>query len=229
MKLGVMQPYLFPYIGYYQLVNSVDKFVFYDDVTFIKGGYINRNNILSNGKPQRFTIPIPGSSSNTLIKDLLFDANVKKTLKTLEQSYRKAPNFNEVFDLIQDTFTHKERKVSQLCSKSIVDVFNYLGIEKEFHFSSDIIYERNLSASDKLISMSHNLNTSTYVNTSGGKSLYSKEYFGKNLIELKFIETMPIKYRQSSDNFVSNLSMIDVLMWNDKDTIKRLLRECRLI
>ena len=76
MSFAVMQPYLFPYLGYYQLVSAVDKFVYYDDVTFIKGGYINRNNILSNGKAQRFTIPVPGMSSNTLINELCFDRSV---------------------------------------------------------------------------------------------------------------------------------------------------------
>ena len=225
MTFAVMQPYLFPYLGYYQLVNAVDKFVFYDDVTFIKGGYINRNNILSNGKAQRFTIPVPGMSSNTLINELKFDKNVKKVLKTIEQSYKKAPYFESVFPLVNSVLSDENRCVEHVCAKSILLVFEYLGIKKDFYYSSKLEYKRDLSAADKLIAMAEVLKSSAYTNSPGGKSLYNKEYFTSKGIELSFIEIEKYRYSQKSEEFIPHLSMIDVLMYNSKaDTVNLLIK-----
>lgn len=228
MSFAVMQPYLFPYLGYYQLVNAVDKFVFYDDVTFIKGGYINRNNILSNGKAQRFTIPVPGMSSNTLINELSFDKNIKKILKTIEQSYKKAPYFEHVFPLIKSVLNNEIRRVDHLCAKSISVVFDYLGISKDFYYSSELEYNRDLSAADKLIAMAGILKSNDYINSPGGKSLYDKEYFAKKEICLSFIEIEKYEYSQNTDEFIPHLSMIDVLMWNSKSAILELLGKHKL-
>ncbi|KPZ52377.1 WbqC-like protein family protein [Pseudoalteromonas sp. P1-13-1a] len=229
MSFAVMQPYLFPYLGYYQLVNAVDMFVFYDDVTFIKGGYINRNNILSNGKAQRFTIPVPGMSSNKLINELSFDKNIKKILKTIEQSYKKAPYFEHVFPLIESVLNDENRRVEHICAKSISVVFEYLGINKNFYFSSELNYNRDLSAADKLIAMADVLNSNDYINSPGGKSLYSNKYFSALGVNLTFIEMQKVSYQQGEYNYVGNLSMIDVLMWNNKEQILELLTKYRLV
>ncbi|MCQ8881308.1 WbqC family protein [Pseudoalteromonas shioyasakiensis] len=229
MRFAVMQPYLFPYLGYYQLVNSVDTFVFYDDVTYIKNGYINRNNILVNGLAQRITLPVPGASSNKLIKDLHFDINIKKVLKTIQQAYIKAPYFTAVYPIIEKVLTSKERQVAVLCAKSITLVFNYLDISKEFLFSSDLEYERSLSAADKLLAMGKVLNSTEYINSPGGKKLYSKEYFSEKGVNLSFIEMQSVNYEQAHYDFVPHLSMVDVLMWNSKEQVKTLLQEYRLI
>ena len=229
MSFAVMQPYLFPYLGYYQLVNAVDKFVFYDDVTFIKGGYINRNNILSNGKEQRFTIPVPGMSSNKLINELCFDKNTKKILKSIEQSYKKSPYFEYVFPLVESVLNDENRRVEHICAKSISVVFEYLEINKDFHFSSELEYNRELSAADKLIAMADVLKSNDYINTPGGKSLYQKEYFAEKNINLSFIEIEQYEYKQSSDKFIPHLSMLDVLMWNNKEQVVELLTKYRLV
>jgi hypothetical protein len=229
MSFAVMQPYLFPYLGYYQLVNAVDKFVFYDDVTFIKGGYINRNNILSNAKAQRFTIPVPGMSSNKRINELCFDKNTKKILKTIEQSYKKAPFFEEVYPLVASVLKDDNRSVENICSKSITTVFEYLGIKKSFHFSSELEYNRDLSAADKLIAMSDVLGSKSYSNSPGGKSLYDKEYFSSKGVALSFIEIEQYEYAQNSTEFIPHLSMIDVLMWNSKEEVIELLTKYKLV
>lgn len=227
--LGVMQPYLFPYLGYYQLVMAVDKFVFYDDVTFIKGGYINRNNILANGKAQRFTVAVPGSSSNIKIRDLNFDVNVKKVLRSIEQSYNKAPYFQDVYQLIEETLQDKNRNVAHICSNSIKKVFEYLETEKEFYNSSDIGYDRSMSAADKLIAMSHIFDTQQYINTPGGRDLYDRTYFSNYGITLSFIEMRSCIYDQPTSEFISHLSMIDVLMWNSKKDVRQLLTKYEIV
>jgi hypothetical protein len=224
-----MQPYLFPYLGYYQLANAVDKFVFYDDVTFIKGGYINRNNILSCGKAQRFTIPVIGMSSNKLIGELEFDKNVRKILKSIEQSYRGAPYFGIVYPLIDAVLTCENRSVSHICAKSITEVFKYLGISREFLFSSDLVYDREISAAEKLISMSTILKETDYINSPGGKALYDKDDFTAKGVNLSFIEIKDYEYKQVNSDFVPHLSMIDVLMWNDIGSVNEMLTRFRLV
>lgn len=228
MKLAVMQPYLFPYIGYYQLVNSVDKFVFYDDVHFIKSGYINRNNILSNGKKQLFTIPVLGGSSNKLISELSFSGNVKKIIKTIEQSYSKAPYFSSVFPIIEKVFSDEDKTVVSITSASIREVFDYIGIQKEFLISSKIDNNKNLPAKDRLVQMSKILQCHTYINSPGGKDLYSKSYFDSFNIDLKFIQPKIVDYEQGGGDFESNLSIIDVLMWNDKEAVRKMLNQYEL-
>lgn len=224
-----MQPYLFPYLGYYQLVNSVDKFVFYNDVTFIKGGYINRNNILCNNKAQRITVPVLGLSSNKKINELSFDKNVNKILKTITQNYAKAPFFEYIYPIIESVLMDDNRSVDYICSRSVKEIFSYLGITKAFYLSSDLNHDRELSAKDRLVDMSKLMDCSIYINSPGGKSLYNKEYFTAKNIELLFIEIDNYCYKQNCNEFVPHLSMIDVLMWNDKQQVIKLFNKYKLV
>ncbi|MDH5934309.1 WbqC family protein [Vibrio splendidus] len=229
MRLAVMQPYLFPYLGYYQLVGSADKFVIYDDVNYIKHGYINRNSILVSGKAQRFTIAVPGMSQNKKISELNYDNNVKKLLKTIEQSYRKAPNFDAVFSLVREVLLDPNRSISNIAGNSIRSVFEYLDINKEILLSSDIGNNKSLNAKERLIEMTQLLGCDHYVNSPGGQELYSKSYFINKGVNLSFINTLPYSYSQDSTDFVPHLSIIDVLMWNSREDVCRLLTNYELI
>lgn len=111
MIVGVMQPYLFPYLGYFQLVHHCDKFVFYDDVNYIKGGYVNRNNILCNSKKQLFTLPVEKASSFKKINELSFQRNPKKIIRTIEQAYSKSTYFDEVMPLV-DMYQFRKQECS---------------------------------------------------------------------------------------------------------------------
>jgi len=102
MKLAIMQPYFLPYIGYFQLINAVDKYVIYDDVNFIKGGWINRNKILLNGAELRINLPIEGASSFKKINEINVGKNRDKLILTVNQAYKKAPYYNDVFPLLLD-------------------------------------------------------------------------------------------------------------------------------
>ncbi|MEP1446571.1 MAG: WbqC family protein [Paraglaciecola sp.] len=225
MILAVMQPYLFPYLGYYQLAYHSDKFIFYDDVNFIKGGYINRNNILTNGQKQLFTVPVEKASSFTKINELHFAANRKKVIKTIEQNYRKAPHFEAVMPVISQIFASKETQVAQLCSNSVLAVFNYLAIELDYSFSSELDYDKSASAAEKLYAMCSLNNADKYCNMKNGEVLYKKEQFKANNIELSFLEMGDVAYHQGKHEFVSHLSIIDVLMWNSIDEVKSLLQK----
>lgn len=225
MMLAVMQPYLFPYLGYFQLANYCDKFVFYDDVNFIKGGYINRNNILANGQKQLFTLPVEKSSSNRKINELSFSSNRKKVVKTIEQNYRKAPFFQAVMPIVFKTLNSSETHVPSLCRDSIESVFEYLSLDFDYSFSSDLEYDKSASAPNKLYAMCEMFQADKYCNMKNGQSLYSKKEFAERGIDLSFLEMANISYSQGENDFVSHLSIIDVLMWNDKNVVEALLQK----
>lgn len=230
MAVAVMQPYLFPYLGYYQLAYCADTFVLYDDVTFIKGGWINRNNILSpQGAPMRLTVPVLGASPNVPIKDLNFSDDVNKILRTIKQAYGKAPFFEAVYPLVEKVLTCPERDITAICQLGIEYVFDYLGLNKTILRSSEITYDRSLPAADRLVSICRTLDSSDYVNSIGGQKLYSKYYFEGYGCSLSFLQMNDIQYPQGRHEFVPNLSMIDVLMWCDKHHAIRLLQQYTLI
>jgi len=229
MKLAVMQPYLFPYLGYFQLIYASDLFLIYDDVAYIKQGYINRNSILSPNGTTRFTIPVPGASSNKLISELEFSQDVSKTLKTIEQSYSKAPWFEDVFPIIRGTLELSDRSITSVCQRSFEDIFSYLGVEKQFKKTSELDYDRSASARDRLVELCKQFGADCYINAPGGRKLYAKQDFAERGIDLKFVESFPVEYSQGKDEFVSNLSIIDVLMHCPPEEVIRLLSKYVLV
>ena len=104
MTIGIMQPYFMPYIGYWQLLASVDIYVIYDDVNYIKKGWINRNNILVNNDKQLFTISLNGASQNKLINEITIADDFTKLRKTITMAYHKAPYYNNIMNLLDDIF-----------------------------------------------------------------------------------------------------------------------------
>ncbi|MBR1730244.1 MAG: WbqC family protein [Selenomonadaceae bacterium] len=232
MKLGIMQPYFFPYIGYWQLMNAVDKYVVYDDVNFIKGGWINRNRILINGKPAFFNLPLSGSSPNKLINEIYVDQNVlkkRKMLNTIELAYKKAPQFNIVMPIIEEIINFNAEKISSFILNSFKIINKYLGIETELILSSEIDKNNSLRGQDKVISICKIFNATEYYNPIGGTDLYSYEDFHSKGIELKFLKTNEIKYQQFKNEFQPNLSIIDVMMFCSVEQIQGFLMDYQLI
>lgn len=232
MKLGIMQPYFMPYIGYWQLMNYVDKYVIYDDVNFIKGGWINRNRILLNGNPSFFNIPMIGASSNKLINqiDVNLDKHVLgKKLRTLEAAYEKAPQFPNVYPLLEKILGSEIENLAEYISNSIYLVSEYLGISTKFIVSSSLEKNCSLRGQEKVISICEILGADEYCNAIGGKELYSKQEFQRHNITLKFLESDRISYKQFDNEFQPNLSLIDVMMFNSQKEIQQMLMKYRLI
>lgn len=208
-----MQPYLFPYIGYFQLIMSSDVFVIYDDVNYIRRGYINRNNILANGVSHRFTVPAINGSQNNIIKDVQFDSKLSKIFMTIQHAYSRASFAKTVLPIIEDILEYKERDIPSLCKYSYENIFEYLGVTKKIIFSSDLKYERTQAADQKLVSICKELGGTEYINSPGGRELYNSEMFQPHGIELKFIEPSIEEYPQyGTEEFVPYLSIIDILM-----------------
>ncbi len=229
-----MQPYFMPYIGYFQLINTVDKFIFYDDVTFIKQGWINRNQILINNQASLFSIPLSNASSHVLIKDVLvtekaYDKWKKSFLNSILFSYKKAKNYEAISNLIHSILEQQPQTISELAIKSVIEVSRYLGIKTEFEISSEIYKNTYLSGQDRVLDICKSENALTYINPIGGVELYSKNVFLQNGVELFFIQSNKSIYKQFSDEFVPFLSIIDVMMFNDVEEIQQQLKHFHLI
>jgi len=224
-----MQPYLFPYIGYWQLINAVDTFVIYDDVNFIKQGYINRNNILQKQRAHLFTLQLIGASPNKKINDIKIGGNSNKLLRTIKQNYSKAPFYKDVFPVLEEILNNEEKELSKFLGFSLVKIAKYLNIDTKFLYSSDIKNDKTFKAQDRLIEISMILNATSYLNLIGGIELYDKEVFFQNNINLSFLKSSKISYKQFNNEFVPNLSIIDILMFNDKDYVKNMLTMNQLI
>ena len=225
MKLGIMQPYFFPYIGYWQLMNEVN---IYDDVNYIKGGWVNRNRILMNGKPQYFNLPMIGASPNKLIKEVQVNNDPKiiaKNLNTIDVAYHKAPYFSDVFPLIKRCLECGMPDVASYIKASFEIINKYLGIETELLVSSSLRKDCSLKGQEKVISICKLLGADEYYNAIGGQSLYSSEEFNKFQLKLGFLKTNNISYEQTGGEFQPNLSIIDVMMFNSVEDIHRLLND----
>jgi hypothetical protein len=231
-KIAIMQPYMFPYIGYFQLINAVDTFVLLDSVTFIKKGWINRNRILSSNGPLTFSIPLSKPSQNKLIRDTYLHNEYrqwsKKFLKTIRQSYSKAPNFEEVYGLVESGLVGDNLiSVSELCRRSLSLVCEFLGITTEI--SSSSLYDTGgLKAEDRIIKICELSDAEHYINLSGGKSLYSFSNFQEKGLTLSFISSKDIAYKQYKEPHEAWLSIIDILMFNSVEEVKKMLENTNI-
>lgn len=231
VKCGVMQPYLFPYIGYFQLIDHCDTYVILDDVNYINKGWINRNRILVNGSDHLFTIPLEDASQNKLICDISIQKEDKwksKFIKLIQMSYSKAPQFKIVFPLIEDSISNNENNLSAFIYYAQSAILNYLQIDTRIIKSAGIYQNQNLKGQDRILDICLKENTSNYINPIGGIELYSKEIFEQNNIELHFIKSKSIEYKQFKNEFVPYLSIIDTLMFNDIDGVKNMLTQFEL-
>lgn len=229
MKVGVMQPYLFPYIGYWQLINAVDIFVIFDDVNYINKGYINRNSILIGGKENKITLELLGASQNNLINEIEIGNNCEKLLKTSSFAYKKAPHYDDAFPIIKDILENKEKNLAKFIGYSLKKIADYLDINVEFIYSSDIAKNSGFKGQDKIIEICKTLKADQYINPIGGKELYDKSAFQSKGLVLNFIESNQINYKQFRETFIPRLSIVDVMMFNAKAEIKKHLINYELV
>ncbi len=232
MKAAIMQPYFFPYIGYWQLINAVDLFVIYDDVNYIKNGWMHRNRVLMNGRCTWLHLNIHHASQNRLINqvEIIVDgACQKKMLKTLEHCYRKAPYYTQAMPVIERVIMQTEYNLARFQEYAIRSVCEYLSINTQLILSSSINKNDTLHGQDKIIEICNLLEANVYINAIGGQSLYFSETFAAQGIQLGFLETSDMRYNQFTNEFVPSLSIIDVMMFNNVEKIKDMLEDCRII
>ncbi len=227
MKTGIMQPYFFPYIGYWQLINVVDKFVVYDNIQFTKKGWIKRNRILMNGKDKMISLPIRKDSDfldvNKRFLSETFAVEKKKIINQIKSAYSKAPQFDAVFPLVESAINCGAENLFDFIYATIKSIIKYLEIDTEIIISSEIDMDHSLRNRDRVIETCKALHCNQYVNPIGGTDLYDKDDFASNGIDLKFLKTDSFEYKQFDHPFIPNLSIIDVVMFNSRDRMKEIL------
>lgn len=230
--MGGNQPYFIPYIGYWQLINAVDVFIISDDYNYINRGWISRNRVLEKGKPRYFNIEISHASSNKKINELSISKetfNKDQKLMQLRNVYRRAPYFIEGYTLMQKIFDYKELNLAYFLENSIKIISDYLEIKTEFLRSSSIPHNCELKKEYKIYDQCKYVGADVYINAIGGQKMYSFDQFEKQGIQLGFIRTKDVRYKQLWYDFVPDLSIIDVIMFNSKAEIKRLLQEYEIL
>ncbi|WRQ32525.1 WbqC family protein [Bacteroidales bacterium MB20-C3-3] len=232
-RLAIMQPYIFPYVGYFNLIEASDKFIFYDDTNYINKGWINRNRILMNNSDLLFTIPLEKASQNRQINDIkpiIESGYTKKFFSRIEHSYKKAPYYSDTLEVLNSVFASKCDSIADLAINSVVSVFSYLGKDIRYTKSSLLSPPTiGMEKSDRLIQITKNLNYDKYINSIGGQDLYDKVYFNDRNIKLDFIRPELVEYKQFGDTFVPWLSVIDILMFNDKQSVKKMFNSYSII
>jgi hypothetical protein len=232
MNIAIMQPYFFPYIGYFQLIAAAHQFVIYDDVQWIKGGWINRNRIQIRGVPHFITLPI---SSEGNLKPIFhrqlaasFPESATKLLSQLTDAYRPAPHYETVMNLVRRCLYLETRNAAELVINSIKEVCSYLGLTTLLVRSSELP-KTEAQGVERVIEITKGLGGFTYINPIGGLELYQHPKFAEHGLNLRFLRSQEISYRQFRLPFITSLSIIDVLMFNSPEEVRILLRKFELI
>lgn len=231
-SLAILQPYFCPYLGYFQLINQVDRLVLYDNIEYSRRGWISRNQFILNSKERLFSIPLKRASDYSNINDRVLagshEKSVKKILGQIESSYRTAPFFSEIFPVIRSVFMSAHVNLFYYNLHSITVFTKLLSINTEILKSSDLKIDHSLKSQSKVIRICQHLGADTYINPIGGVALYNKKVFEQNGLTLKFLRMNKIKYDQYNSGFIPNLSIIDVLMFNGVEKTKNFLSEYTL-
>jgi hypothetical protein len=237
MKIGIMQPYTFPYIGYFQLINYVDKWVIFDDTQYISKGWINRNRILHpdvKKEWQYFTVPLKKHSRESRIKDIEINHNIKwrnEFLGKLSSYKKKAPFYVETIEFIEHCVNFNCSSLSEWVIYVLENTCNYLKIPFNYSiFSKMEINTKNIEhAGQWALEIADAMNADEYVNPQGGYTIFQENEFLAKNIELRFLKSNLIPYIQRRGYFVPGLSIVDVMMWNDKDAIHEMLKNYAIV
>ena len=220
-----MQPYVFPYIGYFQLIRDVDLFVIFDDVNYRKRSWISRNRILLNNADYLFTLHLSEVSSLKKINQIEVGANRPALLKTFCQAYSHAPYYRKAMPVVAELLLYEEKQLALYLMYQLQEVSRYLGLHTRFILSSDIEKNNDLKGQKKILAICEALGADAYSNAIGGQHLYFEQDFAARGIDLKFIQSGHVRYRQFNADFVPGLSIIDVMMFNSPAVIRNMLDE----
>jgi len=232
-RVAIMQPYFAPYIGYFHLINSVDEFVIYDNIQYTKKGWLNRNRILVNGNDKILTLPLKKDSDYLDVKDRVlagsWEKDKIKILNLIKSSYKKAPYYNKIFPVISSIFELPNTNLFEFILGSLHLLNSYLKINTKITISSDVNIDHTLKSKDKVIAICKELNANTYINAIGGQELYNVQDFKNEGLNLKFIKSSPLNYKQYNNEFIPWLSILDVLMFNKRQHITDYLNKYTLV
>lgn len=228
MKVGIMQPYFFPYVGYFSLIAATDNWVIFDTAQYIRHGWINRNRILKPCRKdwQYIKVPLKKHSRNTTIKDIEISEKIKWKEKIIAQLYHYkhiAPYYSNTIELVQTCLSIEHKYLSNLNTTILVTICDFLGIKINYEIFSqmDLEIDKVKHPGEWALNISKAMKANMYINPSGGKELFIPNEFKKANIDLLFLANHLPNYHQHNENFISGLSIIDVLMFNSpEETLK---------
>lgn len=231
VKLAIMQPYFMPYIGYFQLINAVDKFIVYDNIKYTKKGWINRNRILNGNGYTYLTLPLEKDSDFRNIDERLISTsfNKEKFLNQIKGIYNNAPWFENTYQLINQVINYDSKNLFEFIFNSIKTVCEFLEIDTLKKKSSFVDIDHSIKGKEKVLQICKTEGSITYINAIGGIKLYDEAEFIEHGINLKFLQTNDIRYQQFIEEFVPSLSIIDVLMFNSREKVIDMLNQYELI
>lgn len=243
MKIAIMQPYFFPYIGYFQLIEAVDKVILYDYVHYIKKGWIKRNRILEKNRgPRWIEAPVLKESSHKRIYEVKIDTGSdwqRSILKLLEHNYKKAIGYQEVMPALLPLFEHTFTHLAAFNFESIRTVVGLLGISTSIEYGSGHFLEIETEIEDfppaserrnqRIWKICQKERADTYINPIGGTELYNKGLFSQEGFSLLFLKTGEYCYPQTVQQFIPHLSIIDVLFNCGIQGTKTLLTNYQLV
>jgi hypothetical protein len=235
MKVAIMQPYFFPYLGYFSLIKHTDRFILLDEVQFIRHGWIERNRILKpdNGW-QYFSVPLIKHTQQTAIKDIQINNTEdwkRKIIAQLSHYKKKAPYYNTVINLLNNIFSEEHTNITSLNKSSVIHVCKELGLNKDIEIFSDmgLNIDRVNAPDEWALNICKGLgNVDEYWNPPGGKAFFSQQKYALSGISLKFHSVILKEYNQKRNNFEPGLSIIDVMMFNSVEEIAKMLDDYEL-
>ncbi|MBR5042780.1 MAG: WbqC family protein [Bacteroidales bacterium] len=238
MTLAGNQPYFLPYFPYWQLIAAADTFLVSDDYAYIKAGWVNRNRILVNGRPQYFRLEVQHSVDSRLIMDKrIVPIDVITKLQTIEMAYHAAPFFAQGYGLMERIFSYQGDKLIDILELSIKEICAYLGITTKFIRTSSLEGNSLFRREYRVYDFCSRLGADRFINAIGGQALYSKEEFKARGVTLNFIHSTMPPYDQSlhysrystKNAFVPGLSVLDAIMFNSREALHDMLGMYELI
>jgi hypothetical protein len=246
MKLGIMQSYFFPYLGYFQLISHVDSFILYEHVSFRKKSWITRNRILDKraNSPVFINVPVQKKSSSNSIGNTLINNSTdwrNKIINLIFFNYKKALFFDEIFPVVEKIVNEKYASIHEYNARIIINICECLEIKTKITYQNEnyILMEKELEVlakensseikTQRIFEICDREGANTYVNPVGGAELYDKTHFTANEIQLHFVETSGYEYNQFKGDFEPHLSIIDVLMHNGIEKTKEMIHNYKVV
>ncbi|MCI8875041.1 MAG: WbqC family protein [Lachnospiraceae bacterium] len=234
MRLGIMQPYFFPYIGYFSLIKHVDEFILFDTPQFIRHGWIERNRIKNAGGGYVYiSVPLLKHSQKTAIQNILINNEMDWKNKILAQlvHYKKAPYYKEVTEMLRALFEKEYLDIVTLDKVTLEKVCEYLNIDTEIKVFSqmNLEIEQVLALDEWALNICKAIpGANEYWNPPGGKAFFDVSKYDKAGIDIRFQEVEITEYQQGKNAFEAGLSIIDVMMYNSSQTIHRMMDNFKL-
>ena len=236
MRVGMMQPYFFPYLGYFGLIESTDCWVVFDTAQYIRRGWVNRNRVASTGKNgwKYIRVPVAKCAATTPINEIRVanQAGWQKQLLLNLDAYRcrRAPYFNDTIDFLAATLAYESCLLSELLIHCLTSVCEHINLPIDCRVFAQLDQNDIVASApgDWALETSRMLNASTYVNPPGGRHIFDAQRFTSSGIQLRILNPSLPAYSQGPQDFQPGLSIIDALMWNDPSAVRQMAGDYRL-